>query len=71
MLGVEILNPDTGEPDAEAAWNIVVESLRMGLILLVSGPDANVIQWTPAFTVTGEQTEFAVESLVRLVQSRR
>ncbi len=71
MLGVEILNPDTGEPDSEEAWRLVVDALQKGLIFLVSGPDANVLQWTPPFTITDAQLDFAVDSLVQLLQTRR
>lgn len=71
MLGVEILNPDNGEPDGKEAWRLVVEGLRRGLILLVSGPDGNILQWTPSFLIAEPQTEFAIETLADLMGSRR
>jgi 4-aminobutyrate aminotransferase len=69
MLGIEILNPDTGEPDGPAAWRCVTQGLKRGLILLVSGPDANILQLTPPYTLTDAQADFAVETLRSLLAS--
>lgn len=71
MLGIEILNPDTGEPDGAEAWRLVVEGLRRGLILLVSGPDGNILQWTPPYPIAEAQTAFAVDTLAALMTGRR
>lgn len=68
MLGVEILNPDTGEADGTQAWHVVTEGLKRGLILLVSGPDANILQWTPPYLISPEQTAFAVETVAELLR---
>lgn len=71
LLGLEILDPDTGESDGAEAWRLVVEGLRHGLILLVSGPDANILQWTPSYLIGASQTEFAMETLAGLMRSGR
>lgn len=69
MLGVEILNPDTGEPDPAAAWSVVLAALRRGLILLVSGPSANILQFTPPFTIAPAQLDFAIDTLADLLRN--
>ena len=61
MLGVEIVAPETGRPDPKTAWSIVVQSLKRGIILLVSGMEGNVISLTPPLTITESQLHRAVE----------
>ncbi|TFG64281.1 MAG: aminotransferase class III-fold pyridoxal phosphate-dependent enzyme, partial [Gemmatimonadales bacterium] len=52
MLGLELVEPETGEPATERTGRIVVEALRRGWILLGDGPSANVIALTPPLTIS-------------------
>jgi len=54
MLGVELVEPDTGEPATERAGRIVIEALRRGWIILGDGPAANVLALTPPLTISRE-----------------
>lgn len=51
MLGIELADPESGEPATERAGEIVREALRRGWILLSDGPAANVLALTPPLTI--------------------
>lgn len=63
MLGLELVDPATGEPATELAGRIVLESLRRGWILLADGPGANVLAFTPPLTIAEPLLERATETL--------
>lgn len=69
MTGIELTDPDTGGPGGAAAWRTVVEGLRRGLILLVSGPEGNVISLTPPLTFPDELMETAAELLAEALKA--
>ncbi len=74
MVGIELRNPETGEPDGAMAWAVVVEALHRGLIALVSGIQGHVLSLTPPLDMETEQIERAVSILVEAfdaAQSRR
>ncbi len=63
LAAIELVRPDTGAPDPLAAARIVRSALREGLILLVDGPDANVIGLSPPLTIAESQLDFALSTL--------
>ncbi len=63
LAAIELVRPDTGAPDPLAAARIVRSALREGLILLVDGPDANVIGLSPPLTIAESQLDFALTTL--------
>lgn len=69
MLGVELVEPETGEPATERARRIVVEALRRGWILLADGPFANVLALTPPLTISRELLAEATSLLDALLGS--
>lgn len=74
MVGIELRDPETGEPDGALAWAVVVEALHRGVIALVSGMQGHVLSLTPPFVIETEQIERAVSILVEAfdaAQSRR
>jgi 4-aminobutyrate aminotransferase-like enzyme len=71
MAGIELIEPATGKPNAPLAWSIVVESLKRGLILLVSGMDGNVISLTPPLTIGEAQIDFAARTIALSLESAR
>ena len=68
MLGVELVEPETGEPATERTGRIVVEALRRGWILLGDGPSANVIALTPPLTIACDLLARATELLDELLE---
>ncbi len=63
LAGIELVDPDSGAPDAAAAAQVVHSALREGLILLADGPDANVIGLSPPLTIAEAQLDFALNAL--------
>ncbi len=68
MLGVELIEPATGEPATERASRIVLEALRRGWILLADGPSANVLALTPPLTISRELLMEATRLLDELLE---
>lgn len=60
MMGVET---DSGERVLEAVKGL----LRSGVIALPDGPEGDVVAFTPPFSVSAEEINFAVEKLKRLL----
>ena len=60
MIGIELVNPATGEPDVAAAKRMLVEALRRGVLLLASG---GTITLTPPLTISKSQLDFARQTL--------
>jgi 4-aminobutyrate aminotransferase-like enzyme len=58
MTGLELVRED-GSPDTRLAAKIVRLALKDGLILLVGGPDGNVLSFTPPFCIEPEEIDFA------------
>lgn len=68
MLGVELVTPD-GKPDGELAGAIMRRSLQDGLILLGGGVHGNILSFSPAFSISVEETEFLRQRLQEYVTS--
>jgi len=49
--------------DGTAVNGLVKQALRDGLILLQSGPEGNVLAFTPPFEISDEETAFTVERM--------
>jgi 4-aminobutyrate aminotransferase/(S)-3-amino-2-methylpropionate transaminase len=70
MLGLDlVLDPVTREPAPSIAERAVAEALRRGWILLLSGPEGNVISLSPPLTIEGELLDGAVEMLDGVLRS--
>lgn len=67
MIGVELVEPRSGAPDPELAWSATVESLKSGVIVLVSGIHGNVLSLTPALTISKAQLEFGAKVIGRVI----
>ncbi|MDH3427164.1 MAG: aminotransferase class III-fold pyridoxal phosphate-dependent enzyme, partial [Gemmatimonadota bacterium] len=63
LVGVELIDPETGAPATKLAGRIVREALGRGWILLADGPSANVIALTPPLTISRELLVRATEML--------
>jgi 4-aminobutyrate aminotransferase-like enzyme len=62
MLGVELKKLD-GSPDGDRAVSIIQNALRAGIIMLADSPTANVLSFTPPFTISDEDIDFVVDWL--------
>jgi 4-aminobutyrate aminotransferase/(S)-3-amino-2-methylpropionate transaminase len=69
MLGIELIEPATGEPATDRAGRIVLEALQHGWILLGDGPSANVLALTPPLTISRELLARATELLDQLLEA--
>ena len=65
MLGVELIEPGKNEPATQFAITLVKRALRAGIILLADSPTANVLSFTPPFSISDEEIAFAAAWLER------
>ena len=72
MRGIDLVrDPATREVAPLLAQRVVGEALRRGWILLLSGPEGNVISLSPPLTIAGELLDAAVEMLDGVLESVR
>jgi diaminobutyrate-2-oxoglutarate transaminase len=63
MLGMEIVDPATGDPDSELALAIQQTALANGLILELGGRGDSVVRILPPLNVTRETLDQALDAL--------
>lgn len=63
MLGIELVDPATGEPNPDAAYAVQRAALDRGLIVELGGRDDAVIRLLPALNVTRQTLDQALEIL--------
>jgi 4-aminobutyrate aminotransferase len=64
MIGMDLVrDPDSREPDPHLAEQLTVAALRRGWILLPSGPEGNVISFSPPLTISPDLIRRAVRML--------
>jgi 4-aminobutyrate aminotransferase/(S)-3-amino-2-methylpropionate transaminase len=63
MLGLELVDPESGRPATELAGRLVVEALRRGWIVLPDGPDGSILSFTPPLTIAEPLLERATAML--------
>lgn len=61
MLGIELRNPESGEPAKAFANDVMVRSLELGLNFKISM--GCILNWTPPLTVTSKQLSKAISIL--------
>jgi 4-aminobutyrate aminotransferase-like enzyme len=64
MLGVELVDSND-RPATDIAIRIMKSALRDGLLLLADSPAGNVLSFSPPFTISNEEMNFAVNWLRR------
>jgi len=67
FLAIEMVGGDGVTPAAGAGARAATETLSRGLLVLPAGEEGQVVELTPALTLTDEQIDFAVEALVRAI----
>lgn len=63
MLGIEIVHPETGEPNGDGLMNILKKCLEKGLILYLSGNKGEVIRMMPPLTIDKEHLDLGISLL--------
>jgi 4-aminobutyrate aminotransferase-like enzyme len=67
FLAVEMVGGDGVSPAVGAGARAATEALSRGLLVLPAGEEGQVVELTPALTLTEGQIDFAVEELVRAI----
>ncbi|MGP4069606.1 aspartate aminotransferase family protein [Halobacillus sp. B29] len=57
MIGIEIIHPETGDPDGAGMMNILDTSLEKGVLFYLCGKHQEVIRMIPPLIVTREQID--------------
>ncbi|MEI2389245.1 aspartate aminotransferase family protein [Priestia megaterium] len=69
MIGIEIVNPDTGEGDGDALFEILDVALEKGVLFYFCGNASEVIRMVPPLTVTKEQIDAGIRMLDEAITS--
>jgi 4-aminobutyrate aminotransferase len=69
MIGIEIVNPDTGEGDGDALFEILDLALEKGVLFYFCGNASEVIRMVPPLTVTKEQIDDGIRMLDEAITS--
>ena len=63
MIGIEIIDPKTNEPDGDALFKILDLALENGVLFYFCGNQSEVIRMVPPLTVTKEQIDDGLQML--------
>ncbi|MDQ6595983.1 aspartate aminotransferase family protein [Bacillus salipaludis] len=63
MLGIEIIDPATGNPNGEGLMKVLKKSLDKGVIFYLSGNKGEVIRMMPPLTVDREHLDYGINLL--------
>jgi 4-aminobutyrate aminotransferase len=69
MLGIETVEPDSDEPDAARAGQLLEECRKRGLLVGKGGLYGNVLRIAPPMTVTEEEIDTAAEIIADSVSA--
>jgi 4-aminobutyrate aminotransferase/(S)-3-amino-2-methylpropionate transaminase len=68
MIGVELIDPETGAPSSESAVAVMKEALQRGVLILPGGMNGNVISLTPPLTMGEAQLDEAIDILIASIK---
>lgn len=63
MIGIEIIRPESGEPNGEGLMNILEKCLHKGVIFYLSGNKGEVIRMMPPLNVDEEHVDYGLSLL--------
>lgn len=63
MIGIELRNPETGEPDGAAVMDVLDRCLEKGVLFYLCGNSGEVIRMIPPLTVSKEQVDAGLDVL--------
>jgi 4-aminobutyrate aminotransferase-like enzyme len=70
MLGLDLIGP-RGEPATALAVAVIKRALRDGLLLLADGPSSNVLAFSPPFTISEEEIDWAAGRIASYLSDSR
>lgn len=70
-IGVELVAPETGEPDADLTRKTVFRAWQLGAVFYYVGMNSNVLELTPPLTLTLEQAKSGAAILVQAIKDAR
>jgi 4-aminobutyrate aminotransferase/(S)-3-amino-2-methylpropionate transaminase len=68
LIGVELRDPESGQPWRNGAAQVSVRALKKGILVLPAGAQGHVLELSPPLTVGFEQLEWAVPQLAAALQ---
>ena len=68
MLGLELIDPETGGPATELAGRLILRALGRGWIFLADGPAANILAFTPPLTIGEHLLERVTDTIDLLLR---
>ena len=69
MIGIELCNPETGEPDGNAVMNVLDACLEGGVLFYLCGNSGEVIRMIPPLTITKEQIDDGLDILETVLRT--
>ncbi len=63
MIGIEIIDPKTGEANSDGLFNILDKALENGVLFYFGGNQTEIIRMIPPLTVTREQIDEGLQML--------
>lgn len=70
-IGVELVNKDTGEPDADLTRKTVYRAWQLGAVFYYVGMNSNVLELTPPLILSVEQAQTGASILVQAIKDAR
>jgi len=67
LVGLELVTKD-GKPDTRRSLHVIKAMLQRGFVLLPEGEFANVISFSPAFTISARQLRSAINALKSVLE---
>ena len=69
MIGIEIINDKTGEPDKERTNRIHQQALRNGLIMITAGTFGNIIRTLMPLTIDKATLNEGIDILINALKT--
>lgn len=68
MIGIEIVDPKTGDPDGETLMRILRRCADYGVLFYLCGNQGEVIRMIPPLTVTRDQIDEGLDVFERVLR---
>jgi 4-aminobutyrate aminotransferase len=69
MIGIEVFDAEGRSPRPDLAAGIQAAALQEGVLVIASGPEANVIRILPPLVITDDELQLALDALERAIAS--
>lgn len=63
MIGIEIVDPKTGQPSGDGLMKVLEKALEKGVILYLSGNQGEVIRMMPPLNIDKEHLDLGISLL--------